>query len=134
MLKALSTVTVDPGGTTLPGSGRLSQVVIDAGNRVMFSILVDPSEAERFEPVRREAEGRVLALPGVSSVLASLTSERAPNAPPPGAAPRQRPGHPDTNPLPQRKARPKEGSEPWPSSAPTGSNSCRSPTRWPARR
>ncbi|MEE7457763.1 sodium:proton antiporter [Methylorubrum populi] len=88
VLKALSTVTVDPGGTTLPGSGRLSQVVIDAGNRVMFSILVDPSEAERFEPVRREAEGRVLALPGVSSVLASLTSERAPNAPPPGAAPR----------------------------------------------
>ena len=88
VLKALSTVTVDRGGTTLPGSGRLSQVVIDAGNRVMFSILVDPSEAERFEPVRREAEGRVLALPGVSSVLASLTSERAPNAPPPGAAPR----------------------------------------------
>ena len=88
VLKALSTVTVDRGGTTLPGSGRLSQVVIDAGNRVMFSILVDPSEAERFEPVRREAEGRVLPLPGVSSVLASLTSERAPNAPPPRAAPR----------------------------------------------
>jgi len=88
VLKALSTVTVDRGGTTLPGSGRLSQVVIDAGNRVMFSISVDPSEAERFEPVRREAEGRVLGLPGVSSVLASLTSERGPNAPGPGA-PRQ---------------------------------------------
>jgi ATP-binding protein involved in chromosome partitioning len=87
VLKALSTVTVDRGGTTLPGSGRLSQVVIDAGGRVMFSISIDPSEAERFEPVRREAEGRVLALPGVSSVLASLTSER-PNAPGPGA-PRQ---------------------------------------------
>lgn len=88
VLKALSTVTVDRGGTTLPGSGRLSPVVIDPGNRVMFSILIDPSEAERFEPVRREAEGRVLALPGVSSVLASLTSERAPNAPSPGATPR----------------------------------------------
>jgi ATP-binding protein involved in chromosome partitioning len=88
VLKALSTVTVDRGGTTLPGSGRLSQVVIDPGNRVMFSILIDPSEAERFEPVRREAEGRVLALPGVSSVLASLTAERASNAPAPGAAPR----------------------------------------------
>lgn len=88
VLKALSTVTVDRGGTTLPGSGRLSPVVIDPGNRVMFSILIDPSEAERFEPVRREAEGRVLALPGVSSVLASLTSERAPNAPSPGGAPR----------------------------------------------
>lgn len=79
VLKALSTVTVDRGGTTLPDSGRLSQVVIDPGNRVMFSIRIDPSEAERFEPVRREAEGRVLALSGVSSVLASLTSERAPD-------------------------------------------------------
>ncbi|MRI52408.1 iron-sulfur cluster carrier protein ApbC [Methylobacterium sp. DB1607] len=90
VLKALSTVTVDRGGTTLPASGRLSQVVIDPGNRVMFSILIDPSEAERFEPVRREAEGRVLALPGVSSVLASLTAERgsAASGPAPGA-PRQ---------------------------------------------
>ena len=92
VLKALSTVTVDRGGTTLPDSGRLSQVVIDPGNRVMFSILIDPSEAERFEPVRREAEGRVLTLPGVSSVLASLTSERAPNPTAPGAAPRQAAG------------------------------------------
>ena len=88
VLKALSTVTVDRGGTTLPGSGRLSQVVIDPGNRVMFSILIDPSEAELFEPVRREAEGRVLALPGVSSVLASLTAERGANAPAQAAAPR----------------------------------------------
>ncbi len=104
VLKALSTVTVDRGGTTLPGSGRLSQVVIDPGNRVMFSILIDPSEAERFEPLRREAEGRVLALPGVSSVLASLTAERGPATPGPApGAPRQsggpgaappRPGNP----------------------------------------
>ncbi len=90
VLKALSTVTVDRGGTTLPASGRLSQVVIDPGNRVMFSILIDPSEAERFEPVRREAEGRVLALPGVSSVLASLTAERGSAASGPApSAPRQ---------------------------------------------
>ena len=98
VLKALSTVTLASGGPTLPGSGRLSQVVIDAGNRVMFSISVDPSEAERFEPIRREAEGRVLALPGVSSVLASLTSER-PNAPGPGAPPRQ----PGAAPVPPRQ-------------------------------
>ncbi|GJE64583.1 Iron-sulfur cluster carrier protein [Methylorubrum aminovorans] len=88
VLKALSTVSVDDGSTTLPGSGRLSQVVIDPGNRVMFSIRIDPSEAERFESVRREAEGRVLALPGVSSVLASLTAERGSNVPAQGAAPR----------------------------------------------
>ena len=53
VLKALASVTVDAAGTTLPGSGRLSQVVVDPSNRVIFSILGDPSEAERFEPVRR---------------------------------------------------------------------------------
>lgn len=62
VLKALASVTVDAAGTTLPGSGRLSQVVVDPNNRVMFSILVDASEAERFEPVRRQAEGRVLQI------------------------------------------------------------------------
>ena len=98
VLSALSTVAVDDGATTLPGSGRLSQVVIDGGNRVMFSISIDPSEAERFEPVRREAEGRVLAIPGVSSVLASLTSERGPNTPGPGA-----PRSPGPAPVPPRQ-------------------------------
>ena len=104
VLKALASVTVDAAGTTLPGSGRLSQVVVDPNNRVMFSILVDPSEAERFEPVRRQAEGRVLQMPGVSGVFASLTSERnqshpaqssaapRPVTPPPVAPPR--PGAP----------------------------------------
>ncbi|MCC0809206.1 iron-sulfur cluster assembly protein, partial [Methylobacterium sp. W2] len=95
VLKALSAVTVDAGGTTLPASGRLSQVVVDPTNRVMFSILIDPSEAERFEPVRRKAEGTVLAMAGVSGVFASLTSERGPNQPAPSAqaAPPQ-PGRP----------------------------------------
>jgi ATP-binding protein involved in chromosome partitioning len=45
----------------------------------MFSILIDPTEAERFEPIRRRAEGAILATPGVSGVFASLTSERGPN-------------------------------------------------------
>jgi ATP-binding protein involved in chromosome partitioning len=99
VLKALASVTVDAGGTTLSGSGRLSQVVVDPTNRVMFSILVDPSEAERFEPLRRQAEGAVLAMPGVSGVFASLTSERGPNkaqqaSPQGGTASPQRPVSP----------------------------------------
>ncbi len=81
VLAALQSVTIDAAGTTLTGSGRLSQVVVDPNNRVMFSILVDPSEAERFEPVRRQAEGRALMIPGVSGVFASLTSERGPAHP-----------------------------------------------------
>ncbi|KAB1073041.1 Mrp/NBP35 family ATP-binding protein [Methylobacterium planeticum] len=94
VLRALATITVDAGGTTLPGSGRLSQVVVDPTNRVMFSILVDPSEAERFEPVRRRAEGAVLAMPGVSGVFASLTSERGPNVPQQPAPQTARPAAP----------------------------------------
>ena len=82
VIETLGKVQVDRAGTTLTGSGRLSQVVVvDAANRVMFSIRIDPSEAERFETVRREAEAAVLSMPGVSSVFASLTSEKAPNAP-----------------------------------------------------
>ncbi|GJD54254.1 iron-sulfur cluster carrier protein ApbC [Methylobacterium dankookense] len=104
VMKALTGVTVDAAGTTLTGSGRLSQVVVDPNNRVMFSILIDPSEAERFEPVRRAAEGKVLSIPGVTGVFASLTSERGaghqaqstaaprPVQPPrPGAPPNQGP-------------------------------------------
>ncbi|WP_375456692.1 P-loop NTPase [uncultured Methylobacterium sp.] len=89
VLRALQTVTVDAAGTPLPASGRLSQVVVDPTNRVMFSILVDASEAARFEPIRKSAEGRVLSMPGVSGVFASLTSERGPGMPEQsGAAPR----------------------------------------------
>ncbi|GEP10093.1 Mrp/NBP35 family ATP-binding protein [Methylobacterium gnaphalii] len=99
VIQALSTVAVDGGGTSLPGSGRLSQVVVDPMGRVMFSIQIDPSEAERFERVRREAEGRIRAMPGVSSVFASLTSERGPSTP----APQQpRPPGPGAPPSPPR--------------------------------
>ncbi|KQO76474.1 Mrp/NBP35 family ATP-binding protein [Methylobacterium sp. Leaf88] len=106
VLKVLSMVTVDAAGTTLPASGRLSQVVVDPTNRVMFSILIDPSEAERFEPIRRRAEGAILATPGVSGVFASLTSERGPNQPAqnaPQAAPPQppAPGRPAAPPPPR---------------------------------
>ena len=81
VLLALQAVTIDAAGTTLPASGRLSQVVVDPTNRVMFSILIDASEAARFEPIRRSAEGKVLSMPGVSGVFASLTSERGPGMP-----------------------------------------------------
>ncbi|KQP55012.1 MULTISPECIES: Mrp/NBP35 family ATP-binding protein [unclassified Methylobacterium] len=87
VLKALSAVTIDDAGTSLSASGRLSQVVVDATNRVMFSILIDPSEAARFEPIRSRAEGTVLAMPGVSGVFASLTSERGPSQPAPPQPP-----------------------------------------------
>jgi ATP-binding protein involved in chromosome partitioning len=85
VLKALAGVAVDAGGTSLPASRRLSEIVIDPSNRVMFSIVVTAAEAKAFEPVRQAAEIAVLKIPGVKGAFASLTNERAP-APPSGAA------------------------------------------------
>ncbi|MFE1602628.1 P-loop NTPase [Methylobacterium sp. ID0610] len=87
VLRALSGVTVDAKGTPLPASGRLSEIVIDAGNRVMFSIGIDPSEAKAFEAVRQAAEIAVLKIGGVKSALASLTAERSQGAAPAAARP-----------------------------------------------
>ena len=74
VLQALA--TVDAGGTNLAASGRLSEIVVDAGGRVMFSIAIEPRESSAFEPVRLAAQGAVQNLPGVTGVFASLTADR----------------------------------------------------------
>jgi ATP-binding protein involved in chromosome partitioning len=81
VLQALATIPVDAAGTTLTASERLSDVVIDQGSRVMFSIAIEPAEASAMEKVRQAAEAAVKGLPGVEAVFASLTADRAPNAP-----------------------------------------------------
>ncbi|SCY02318.1 Mrp/NBP35 family ATP-binding protein [Microvirga guangxiensis] len=86
VLQALSTVTVDASGTDLVASGRLSDVHIDDAGRVMFSIAVDPSEAQAMEQVRQTAATAVQGLPGVKGVFASLTADR-----PAGSAPQSSP-------------------------------------------
>src|SRR4028119_746641 len=53
VLQALSTVAVDAAGTNLVASGRLSEVVVDGGGRVMFSIAIAPNEAAALERVRQ---------------------------------------------------------------------------------
>ncbi|WP_407522285.1 P-loop NTPase [Methylobacterium oryzisoli] len=78
VLRALSGVTVGREGTPLPQTGRLSEIVVDPANRVMFSIAIEPSEAKAFEAVRQAAEMAVLKIGGVKSALASLTAERGP--------------------------------------------------------
>ncbi|MXQ11792.1 P-loop NTPase [Microvirga makkahensis] len=94
VLQALSAIRVDAGGTDLVASGRLSDVHIDDAGRVMFSIAIDPSEAQEMERVRQAAAAAVQGLPGVKGVFASLTADRpagtrAPS-PPPAAAQRPR--------------------------------------------
>jgi ATP-binding protein involved in chromosome partitioning len=83
VIQALKAVRVGPAGTPLPETGRLSEVVVDPGGRVMFAIGAAPEEAAALEPVRRAAEVAVQGLPGVKGAFVSLTAER-----PAGAAPR----------------------------------------------
>ncbi|WP_445503654.1 Mrp/NBP35 family ATP-binding protein [Microvirga sp. G4-2] len=93
VLQALSTVPVDANGTNLVASGRLSDVHIDAAGRVMFSIAIDPSEAQAMERVRQAAAAAVQGLPGVKGVFASLTADRpaGSGSPSPSPAAPQRP-------------------------------------------
>ncbi|KLK93335.1 sodium:proton antiporter [Microvirga vignae] len=93
VLQALSTVLVDANGTNLVASGRLSDVHIDDAGRVMFSIAIDPSEAQAMERVRQAAAAAVQGLPGVKGVFASLTADRpaGSGAPSPSPAAAQRP-------------------------------------------
>jgi ATP-binding protein involved in chromosome partitioning len=105
VLQALSTVAVDAAGTTLPASGRLSEVVVDPAGRVMFSIAIEPAEAAAMERVRQAAESAVQGLPGVKGVFASLTADR-PAQKGPATAPPVQPGRPHGAPSPRAQALP----------------------------
>jgi ATP-binding protein involved in chromosome partitioning len=74
-----------PDGNALPATGALSDIVVSDG-KVFFSITVDAAAVNAWEPVRRQAEAAVKAVPGVASVMVALTAERAPGRPQPGAA------------------------------------------------
>ncbi|MBV1867953.1 MAG: Mrp/NBP35 family ATP-binding protein [Marinosulfonomonas sp.] len=52
------------------------------GGDVHFVLEVDPARAKQLEPVRLEAEARVKALAGVTSVSVVMTAHSAPTAPP----------------------------------------------------
>jgi ATP-binding protein involved in chromosome partitioning len=104
VLQALATVPVDAGGTSLVASGRLSEVVIDAGGRVMFSIAIEPAEAAALERVRQAAESAVQGLPGVKGVFASLTADRPAQGP--ATTPQAAPGRPQSAPSPKAQALP----------------------------
>jgi ATP-binding protein involved in chromosome partitioning len=85
-----------PDGTPLHKNAALSDVLVSDG-KVFFSITVDAAQVKAWEPVRKQAEEVVRAMPGVTSALVALTAERkgggaaAPQRPSParaGAAPR----------------------------------------------
>ncbi len=77
---ALKTVEEPRRQQDIVSLGMVSGLVVKEGN-VGFAIEVDPSEGERMEPLRKQAEQAVLALTGVSSVTAVLTAhDEAPAA------------------------------------------------------
>jgi ATP-binding protein involved in chromosome partitioning len=79
-----------PDGRPLPQTGTLSEIVVSDG-KVFFSMTVDAVAVKAWEPVRKQAEEAVRAVPGVQSVLIALTAERAggaaAKAPSPGPRP-----------------------------------------------
>src|SRR3954454_14991245 len=88
VLAALGQVK-SPEGAPLPQTGKLSDVVVSDG-KVFFSITVDATAVQAWEPVRKAAEAAVRAVPGVKFAMVALTGERAAGAvrtPPPPAKP-----------------------------------------------
>lgn len=96
VLSALSGLAGPDGVTPLNASPALSDVVVD-GDRVYFSIAVDPARAEEMETLRRAAETRVAALPGVAAALVSLTAERPAGTARPQAEPPAEPRKTNSN-------------------------------------
>ena len=68
VLARLRTVHEPGAGQDIVSRGQVSDVLID-GSKIYFSIAIDPAQAEKLEPMRKEAETAVLALPGVEQRL-----------------------------------------------------------------
>ncbi len=95
VLAALRGVKAPDGTTDLVASGLLSDIQVD-GDKVIFSIRVDPARAAELEPMRQSAEQAVRDKTRAKTVLVAMTAEQpagARAAPTPGgASPAPRPG------------------------------------------
>jgi ATP-binding protein involved in chromosome partitioning len=76
VLEALLAVLDPERGQNVVALDMLSGIVIK-GSNVGFALEVEPTEAQAKESLRLACEQAVLALPGVTSVTAVLTAERA---------------------------------------------------------
>ena len=72
VLDALKQVE-SPRGVALPDANVLSAITAGDG-KVFFSINVEAAEARAWETTRAQAEAAVRAIPGVTSVTATVTS------------------------------------------------------------
>ncbi len=78
VMAALGGVGDPDRGQDIVSLGMVSEPTVRDGH-VLFSIEVDPRRGAAFEPVRSAAELAVRKVPGVLSVTAVLTAERAPD-------------------------------------------------------
>ena len=98
VLAALTDVADPDSGQDVVAGGLISGVVVRDGN-VGFALEVDPDQGAAKEPLRKACEAAVERLPGVLSVTAVLTAERAapaaaaPGRPAHGHGPGHGPGH-----------------------------------------
>lgn len=105
VLQSLTAVKA-PSGQNLVDTGRLSEIVIDGQNRIMFSISIAARDASLWETVREEAERIVGSLAEVDKVLVTLTEELEPGkaaerpAPQPRNAPASKPAMKTGQPIP----------------------------------
>ena len=76
ILATLSAIPA-PDGRKLTESGTVSDIVVGADGKVFFSISVDAAAVKAWEPVRKQAEDAVKAMPGIVSAMIALTAERA---------------------------------------------------------
>ena len=97
---ALISITGPDGQTPLPRSGALGGIAVKDG-RVYVSIEVGPAQAQAAEPLRAQVEALVKGLAGVSSVLVTLTAQKAPGTP---SAHSHRPSAPPQQPGPRVQA------------------------------
>ena len=77
VLRTLESVIDPEKGRNIVDLGMVSGIV-DKGGHVAFALEIDPKRAGQLEAVRKQAEKLVHDLPGVLTVSAVLTAERAP--------------------------------------------------------
>ncbi len=76
VMAALAGVPGPDGKTPLPESGSISGLTVRDG-KVFLAIVVDPDRAKAMEPMRARAEAAIMAAPGVTSAVVTLTAETA---------------------------------------------------------